>query len=294
MPPSRDSSPTLAAYSAAALSEPNARASTVLWLSLGTRCIELPPGRSIIGRVLDADVILDDLQVSRRHAEIFVDKGRALLSDLGSSNGTRLNAQRVTSPVQLRPSDVISIARWQLEFHETTRAEFDAAASQRGSQGATLTHIESRRSASPTEKTATERALDLMGELAQKALAIGRADEAERVLGPQLAEILSSARLGTGPTPENADRAAALALRLAEGSGRGNWVRYTFELFTALGRALPDTAVDTLYTLVRTVTFDKEALDAYVERLRERQPRMSPSERFVLHRLEGLARMVSP
>jgi pSer/pThr/pTyr-binding forkhead associated (FHA) protein len=48
-----------------------------------------------IGRGLDNDVVLDDASVSRHHAEITRENGRAEVRDLGSTNGTWVNAGRV-------------------------------------------------------------------------------------------------------------------------------------------------------------------------------------------------------
>ena len=51
-----------------------------------------------IGRADDNDVVIDDLQVSRRHAELRdLGGGRFQLTDTGSSNGTFVNGQRITT-----------------------------------------------------------------------------------------------------------------------------------------------------------------------------------------------------
>jgi len=56
-----------------------------------------PTGVAAVGRDLDNEVVLDDPAASRRHAEIEFKDGAYVLTDLGSINGTLVNAERVTS-----------------------------------------------------------------------------------------------------------------------------------------------------------------------------------------------------
>ena len=51
--------------------------------------------RSVLGRSRDADVQIDDANVSRRHAEIVQEGSAYWLVDLGSTNGTEVDGQRV-------------------------------------------------------------------------------------------------------------------------------------------------------------------------------------------------------
>src|SRR5579859_8153104 len=56
-----------------------------------------------IGRHRDCDLYIPDMSVSRVHAQLERNAGGWLLSDLGSTNGTRLNGWRVRTPVLLQP-----------------------------------------------------------------------------------------------------------------------------------------------------------------------------------------------
>ena len=69
-----------------------------------------------IGRLPECDVTLADKGASRRHAQIRVKADRYTLTDLGSTNGTRLNGQTVQSR-ELSDGDRISIGATILEFH---------------------------------------------------------------------------------------------------------------------------------------------------------------------------------
>lgn len=61
-----------------------------------------------IGRDAACDLVLLDMTVSRSHAGLRREAGGWLLSDVGSTNGTRLNGWRVTGPVPLRAGDKIT------------------------------------------------------------------------------------------------------------------------------------------------------------------------------------------
>lgn len=64
---------------------------------------------SVIGRHPQCTVRLDDSFVSTEHAQLTWDRGRWWISDLGSTNGTRVNGQPVTAPTGLRYGDVIEL-----------------------------------------------------------------------------------------------------------------------------------------------------------------------------------------
>ena len=69
----------------------------------------LAEGDNVIGRGPDADVRVDDPEVSRRHATIKVEGDVAILQDLGSKNGTFLRGERVVEPARLANADEIRI-----------------------------------------------------------------------------------------------------------------------------------------------------------------------------------------
>jgi hypothetical protein len=60
-----------------------------------------------IGRDVSNDLVINDAEVSRRHARLAVQSGSLTLEDLGSTNGSFVNGQRVTRPQLLRPGDMV-------------------------------------------------------------------------------------------------------------------------------------------------------------------------------------------
>jgi pSer/pThr/pTyr-binding forkhead associated (FHA) protein len=81
----------------------------------------------VIGRS-DADLVLDDTQVSRHHALIRWVRGELLLDDLRSTNGTRVNGVRIDGSRTLRDGDVITVGPFAIEVHITASGESDAGA----------------------------------------------------------------------------------------------------------------------------------------------------------------------
>lgn len=62
-----------------------------------------------IGRDSSNGVAINDAEVSRRHARLNFQGGKYVLEDLGSTNGTFVNGQRLAGPVVLKPGDVVSL-----------------------------------------------------------------------------------------------------------------------------------------------------------------------------------------
>jgi len=75
----------------------------------------LPDGRSlkigstplVVGRLPECAVVLGDTNVSRRHAQVALEEGEIVVTDLGSTNGTFLNGRRVTRAVARSGDEVV-------------------------------------------------------------------------------------------------------------------------------------------------------------------------------------------
>ena len=67
------------------------------------------------GRHLDSNIVLDDITVSRRHAEIRCERGEFRVVDVGSLNGTYVNGEPIHSAV-LTNGDEIRMGKFRLMF----------------------------------------------------------------------------------------------------------------------------------------------------------------------------------
>lgn len=86
----------------------------------------LSKGEVVIGRDLNADVAINTAEVSRRHARLHLDSGVYIVEDLGSTNGTFINGQRLTTPVPLRTGDLIMLGEAATLVYEASQInQFD-------------------------------------------------------------------------------------------------------------------------------------------------------------------------
>ncbi len=72
-------------------------------------------GRTLIGRSPECEIFLDDVTVSRRHAELERVGETFTIRDLGSLNGTYVNRRRIESAV-LENDDEVQIGKYRLTF----------------------------------------------------------------------------------------------------------------------------------------------------------------------------------
>ncbi len=63
----------------------------------------------VIGRDSSNSVAINDAEISRKHSRLSFQGGKYVLEDLGSTNGTFVNGQRLAGPVVLKPGDVVSL-----------------------------------------------------------------------------------------------------------------------------------------------------------------------------------------
>jgi hypothetical protein len=111
---------TMVYSNAGRLAEPleeraRARTTTALLLLDGRRLVVGPAGVSL-GRSRECDVVLQDPNVSRKHAEVRPRGGSWVVADLGSTNGSRLNGQTIEGSEVVKPGDEIELGSTRLTF----------------------------------------------------------------------------------------------------------------------------------------------------------------------------------
>lgn len=264
--------------------------------------LELNEGTFAVGRNASCQLSLDDPLVSRRHAIFELSGGTVTIEDLNSRNGVIVNGHRIEAKINLNVGDRILIGSQEL----TLLAARDAHGGPGGGVGKmTLPKMKVSTPSSgfppvqiesDPEPSMVRRAdqFKLLSGVAEKALAMGKAGEAERLLASALADVIEATRAGRPLPPTLVDQAAKFSAKLATATGKGGWADYVIELYAAQKRPCPAHVIDELYNAMRKVTaVDLNRLRGYVAMLRSNLPRYGPAERFLFQRLEGLERLAA-
>lgn len=240
--------------------------------------LEVPPGEFVVGRSSDCQLALEDPLISRRHASFLAQGDKLTVEDLGSRNGVKVNAVRIHGRVLLAHGDLVTIGSQEL----TVIITVDNKVEEPRKPAVTMT----------SEVSDPGHSLALLSGVIDKALVMGRLEEAEKILQNLLNDTLLA--IGGGRRDANVlVEPTRYALRLAEATGKPSWIDWVFTAHHAAGRVIPAQTVDELYTLVRKVRYPvTQAVKNYVTALRDRTAQLSPTERFALQRIEGLLRVM--
>lgn len=258
--------------------------------------IELLPGEFVIGRSEDCQLSLDDAMISRRHALLRVSSTGVIVADLGSRNGISVNGEKVNQERRLADGDRISVGKHELIL---LILQPDSVRT-RGPLARTLGPVElsdldaavhGRPQYTPT--TGTARAISsfaTLSQLADKAFAMGRPEEAERLLTSPLSELMKEIQKGASIDPAVLARFAAAALRLATELSKASWVEWIFGSYQATHQFIPASIIDALLVLAPKLKhLSRKPIADYMAAMQSASS-LSANERFLLQRLESLAK----
>jgi EAL domain-containing protein (putative c-di-GMP-specific phosphodiesterase class I) len=208
-----------------------------------------------VGRSTDLEIALPVAQVSSLHARIELQQGRLLLHDLGSSNGTFVNRERVTEPVELSIGDVLHFATAELlvgnELQDTGWLSDTTVmkASPREQATGTLSRARALRNLIEAGEVATALQpivpLAVPGDLAFEILGRGARNELPPFPGP--------------------------LFEIAEEAGLAGELSRCFRA-DGLEAFFNDTATTEIYTNVHPAELDEDALERNLAAFRERAP----------------------
>ncbi len=168
---------------------------------------DLPHGTTVLGRGTECHVTIEDPLVSRQHARIVVDDEGATIADLGSRNGVRVNAQVIHDATRLSDGDRIRIGTQELVFCriEATRWTVKTTGFLRHCANCKFPYPEEvatcpncggsdslERDTLSGSFGAEDRAswsLQLLIEVLEKAMTMGRIEDAERVIRRATAQV---------------------------------------------------------------------------------------------------------
>jgi pSer/pThr/pTyr-binding forkhead associated (FHA) protein len=95
----------------------------------------LNQGVTTIGRAQDNDIVINNLALSRRHAQVERKNARYEVSDLQSQNGVYVNSERVRGSRVLNNADTITLGTYHFVFNDASAADPDVQAVQKRRSG---------------------------------------------------------------------------------------------------------------------------------------------------------------
>jgi len=222
-------------------------------LRLGGSTLVLPEGVLEVGRSSDCWLTLEDEISSRVHARFHVDASHCEIEDLGSRNGTFVNGERIAGRRRIFDGDRIRIGRELMTMLESETVDLADPASNRLRQ--TLT---------PGEQAGLP---ELMGQLIDKSLKVGKVRDAERYAGALYGQVGALDM----PVHHPAARSAVGSLvRVAEHTGNGKWLDKLFHLHAEKRWVLETEVLDQIRSaLDRIPRIPGHGLQTYEARLRE-------------------------
>jgi pSer/pThr/pTyr-binding forkhead associated (FHA) protein len=263
----------------------------LLAVKVGGLVVPLRRGLTLVGRGSSCAIVVPSEKASRTHARFLVAEDGVFIEDLNSTNGVFLNDVAIKQKTKVSPGDRILIGDSVLKIVQFE----DLKRTQRGEAlPPELTETIVADQAEDDNPTRQAQTLEVLSGLVNKVLALGRADEAVRLLRGPLERVLKDAEAGQSIDINLSAAAARHAVRLAGATNDPYWIDLVFRMHTALERLLPLPVVDDLYGSLRSVKGVSPAtLRAYVERLRPMAAQLGPTDRFTLSRIEGLTQLLN-
>lgn len=220
---------------------------------------ELGPGDTLIGRSDECHITLFDPLISRKHARIQVLANSAVLEDLGSRNGCRVNGIAVRGRHTLAAGDRIRIGKHEFVFGECAAVVPAGRERQTGSLvfcagcdspypgelgmcpncGSLQSLDEDTRSGVMNEEGKQGWAIDLLLEVFRKAVASHLVEDAERVMRQAMSALENHLKNGSLVDEAKLDPVAAAAIQLSELQDDGFWVRWAADYHERAGLRIP-------------------------------------------------------
>jgi hypothetical protein len=220
----------------------------------------------LFGRGEECELRTEDPLVSRQHARIIVSAAAVMVEDLGSRNGVMINGVKISQVQVVKPDDRIRIGNQDLTVLKGCDTWNEAPATTQRFDGWAI-----------------------IAELSEKAMALGRIDEAERLVEGPFVQLLEDLSSGRDVPAALVVKATKLGARLADFTSKRVWVERLIQLYSLLKRPWPADAIDAMYETARRVSgLNRALLKAYVNELQQLQ--LGPADRFLVRRIEGLER----
>lgn len=239
---------------------------------------DLPRGATILGRSSDCHVTIEDPLVSRHHARIVLEGERAVVYDLGSRNGVKVNGAGVKDPVELKDGDRLRIGTQELVF-----CRVEAAPNPSAKTTGFLRHCASCRMPYPQESGAcpscgATEALDeetlsgqfgtaaqqiwsvqLFLEVLDRALALERFEDVHRILRRATVQVEERIVRGDAIEPAQLSKLAVGAARASLALDDSTWAVWVAQVYRRVPLVMPEEVVAKVSELA--ARFPQDMLD---------------------------------
>lgn len=212
---------------------------------------DLPQGETVLGRSPECQVTIDDPLVSREHAKILVHGDEVICRDLGSRNGSKVNGVPLRGEIPLNDGDRIRIGNQEIVFSKVVvpRRPGRPTGSLRHCQKCQTPYVaeapqcpncgyapgaEDTLSGAPRPGNLDREAwsLQMQMELLDRALTLGRPNDADRVLSRMAVAIDERLVAGLRVEPARLRPVLVGAVRVAALQGEPQWLRWALGLLT--------------------------------------------------------------
>lgn len=285
--------------------------------------IELNPGEFVIGRSEQCQLSIDDAMISRRHVALRVTVSEVVLVDLGSRNGVSLNGIKLKGEKALSDADKFTIGKHELTltiFSTDSKRNKSLLARTLGPLDIEELDYRARTRTQPNLMMADDPGFDetpppprpdpsgltpsrglaralssfiTLAPLADKALALGRHEEAERLLSGPLGDLITELRKGGLVELNTLTKFAGYAVKLASLLLKAAWIEWVFEAFLLTGYMMPAPMIDELFNIVpRLKHLEKRHILDYITGM-QATPSLSATDRFLVQRLETLTKRLA-
>jgi hypothetical protein len=231
---------------------------------------DLSRGATLIGRSSECQVTIEDPLVSRQHARIVINGDEALLEDLGSRNGVKLNGSSIAKATPLRDGDRLRIGTQELVF-----CRVEAPASQDAKTTGFLRHCTACRLPYPREMVACPScgaseqpkeeetlsgqfgatsqgawSVQLLVEVLEKALVLGRTADAERMLRRATAQVEERLMTGDRVDAKQLQALSVAAAKMSLDLGDATWGSWIAQIHRRMSTVPAGPVIDSFAGLI--------------------------------------------
>jgi hypothetical protein len=229
---------------------------------------DLPRGPTIIGRSLDCHVTIEDPLVSRQHARVVIDDEGAIIEDLGSRNGVKLNGVALRESSRLKDGDRLRIGTQDFVFcsvepvgasHAKTTGVLRLCAHCRLPYAREMVACPNCEATEQTDEETLSGtfgpdkhhswSVQLLVEALEKALSLGRTGDAERIVRRASAQVEELIVSGTSFDPKQLAALCVAAVQTSLASNDPTWGISVLGVYKLVGQPPPLQVVDALVEL---------------------------------------------